>query len=790
MNPTKTDSSESVLREWRTRTLNIFTILVAVAAAPAWVMIIITFFQNPDVSGTILPFTALYALLVALAVFRRIDYRLRAWGLLLVGYVAAITNLVIGGLRGASPWYLLVLPIVGFILVSVRSGIILSVLSALVLAIFIPLFELGILSPIDYSTITPWSSYATFVMLLAIVAALMALFQRFQMTILERERRAHDELLRAQTLLEEQNATLDQNVQRRTQELQQSNKIITALYRLTEAANAAHNLPEFYAQVHSIVSELMYAKNLFIALYDEKTGLLSFPYFVDEQDEPFPTLPLADFHGMTSYVIRTGNSIKHGWDQFTELMVTKEVALAGSYNEDGIGAPLKAGEKVLGAIFVQSYTPGIHYTDQDDEVLAFIAQHIATALTRIRAIEDTRQRNAELEIINRTQEGLAARLDYQAIVDQVGDSLREMFTSDTFTIGLYDPDTNQFTAPYAVMQGQRVELPPLSPSGFSWQVYTTGKTLVSNRNLAAEMEKFGSTLLVGEAFPLSAVLVPIQAGSKTIGVVSAQNYDHEDAYPESIIRLLEIVAAHMGTALENARLFNETQRLLQETEQRNNELAILNNVGDAMGKTLDIRKVTRVVGDRLREIFNAESAMILLLDRQTNLIHSYYEYDKNEGGYMDYVEPFPLGTGLTSKVIPTGQPLMLGTLEEEIANGAYFPPEMIEKGAGNFQPILAGRTDRGGDEVLGHRGVIGYPSNAFNENNLRLMQTLASNMGVAMENARLFEAEQQRAAELAAVNNGQLCPGQRARPGRFDPPGRRGNTRHLQRGYCLRGAAG
>ena len=194
MNPSKTDSSESVLREWRTRTLNIFTILVAVAAAPAWVMTIVSFIQNPDVSGTILPFTVLYALIVVLAVFRRIDYRLRAWGLLLVGYVAAITNLVIGGLRGASPWYLLVLPIIGFILVSVRSGIVLSILSALVLATFIPLFESGILTPIDYGSLTPWSSYATFVMLLAMVAALMALFQHFQMTILERERRAHEEL--------------------------------------------------------------------------------------------------------------------------------------------------------------------------------------------------------------------------------------------------------------------------------------------------------------------------------------------------------------------------------------------------------------------------------------------------------------------------------------------------------------------------------------------------------------------------------------------------------------------
>ena len=246
--------------------------------------------------------------------------------------------------------------------------------------------------------------------------------------------------------------------------------------------------------------------------------------------------------------------------------------------------------------------------------------------------------------------------------------------------------------------------------------------------------------------------MPIQAGSKTIGVVSAQNYDHEDAYPESIVRLLEIVAAHMGTALENARLFNETQRLLQETEQRNNELAILNNVGDAMGKTLDIRKVTRVVGDRLREIFNAKSAMILLLDRQTNLIQSYYEYDENEGGYLDYVEPFPLGTGLTSKVILTGKPLLLGTLEEEIANGAYFPPEIIEKGSGFFSQSWLGVPILAGDQALGILALSDARPNAFNEDNLRLMQTLAAGMSVTIENARLFEAKQHRAAELAAVN--------------------------------------
>ena len=58
------------------------------------------------------------------------------------------------------------------------------------------------------------------------------------------------------------------------------------------------------------------------------------------------------------------------------------------------------------------------------------------------------------------------------------------------------------------------------------------------------------------------------------------------------------------------------------------------------------------------------------------MIIGLYEYDKGEGGYIDTRTPFPLGKGLSSKVILTRQPVMLGTLEDQNANGAYIPPEL------------------------------------------------------------------------------------------------------------------
>src|SRR2546426_11135284 len=69
-------------------------------------------------------------------------------------------------------------------------------------------------------------------------------------------------------------------------EREQAAQLQAATYRISEAANAAEDLPQLFRAVHGIISELMPAKNLYIALYDTDAGILSFPYWVDEHDPP------------------------------------------------------------------------------------------------------------------------------------------------------------------------------------------------------------------------------------------------------------------------------------------------------------------------------------------------------------------------------------------------------------------------------------------------------------------------------------------------------------------------
>jgi GAF domain-containing protein len=75
---------------------------------------------------------------------------------------------------------------------------------------------------------------------------------------------------------------------------------------------------------------------------------------------------------------------------------------------------------------------------------------------------------------------------------------------------------------------------------------------------------FGTEVIPGTELIKSAVFVPLMIGDKITSYVTLQNVDKENAFTDSHIRLLETLANSMSVSLENARLFDETNRLLKE----------------------------------------------------------------------------------------------------------------------------------------------------------------------------------------------------------------------------------
>ncbi|MEW5798437.1 MAG: PAS domain S-box protein [Bacteroidota bacterium] len=155
-------------------------------------------------------------------------------------------------------------------------------------------------------------------------------------------------------------------------------RLQSALYRITTIARTAQDTQQLFASLHEVIAELMYAKNFYIALHDPVTDMISFPYFVDEVDQPPP--PRKFSHGSTEYILSTGNILHAPQQVFEEMSNRGDLDLIGAPAVDWLGIPLKSGNKTFGVLTVQSYDPKIMFTEREKEILIFVSQHISASI--------------------------------------------------------------------------------------------------------------------------------------------------------------------------------------------------------------------------------------------------------------------------------------------------------------------------------------------------------------------------------------------------------------------------
>ena len=211
----------------------------------------------------------------------------------------------------------------------------------------------------------------------------------------------------------------------------------------------------------------------------------------------------------------------------------------------------------------------------------------------------------------------------------------------------------------------------------------------------------------------------------------------------------------MGVALENARLFDETKAPLGRDRARNAELAVITEIGAALARAARFRRRSSIwLASACSEIFTSASLFIGLYDPAADMIHFPYAI---EPGKRTHDRSDRAGRGPHLRIIKTTQgapPPRRAARAGTGAIGSGVAPASSQSWLG--VPILAG------ERVLGVIALESARRNAFTEADERLLSTLASSMGVALENARLFDETKrllaetdERAAELAIVNSVQ-----------------------------------
>ena len=181
-------------------------------------------------------------------------------------------------------------------------------------------------------------------------------------------------------------------------ELKKAEDIKDALFKISTAVTSLNNINVLYEFIHKSISELMSAENLYIALYHQETETVSFPYFVDQVDEP-PVERKAG-RGLTEYILRSGKAHLINAELDLKLREAGETSLIGEPTQIWLGVPLNVEGKTIGAIVVQDYSDSTTYSDEEKEILIYVSEQIALAIDKKRNEEKIIQYSEELKETN------------------------------------------------------------------------------------------------------------------------------------------------------------------------------------------------------------------------------------------------------------------------------------------------------------------------------------------------------------------------------------------------------
>jgi signal transduction histidine kinase/CheY-like chemotaxis protein/uncharacterized protein YigA (DUF484 family) len=440
--------------------------------------------------------------------------------------------------------------------------------------------------------------------------------------------------------------------------------------------------------------------------------------------------------GFTGHIIKTGKTIvvnedmertakEYGSELLSDVDMPKSIAYV----------PIKAEAKVIGVIGLSDTEKENAFDAASVRLVESLAASLGIALSNVRLFDETNQRAAELAVINSVQEGLAAELEMQAIYDLVGDQMRDLFDAQVTMIGTFDLPRNLYQANYISEKGKRFYPDPGPISTLMEKLIETRQALLMETD--ADFDSLGAEIVEGTESAQSAVFVPLVVSEEVRGAISLQNIDHEYAFKESDVHLLTTLANSMSVALENARLFGETN-------QRAAELAVINSVQEGLAAELDIQAIYDLVGDKVREVFDAQGVGISIYDHDREVQNVPYVYELGE---RINIQSFPINEH-NKKFIRKRKPIMFNTVEEYDIFGAEVVEGTKHEKSGMWVPLMVGETVKGRINVYNLEEEY-----AFDDANLRLLATLANSMSVSLENARLFDETNQRAAELAIINS-------------------------------------
>jgi GAF domain-containing protein len=403
-----------------------------------------------------------------------------------------------------------------------------------------------------------------------------------------------------------------------------------------------------------------------------------------------------------------------------------------------IGAPLMSGETVLGTIMI-GHTKEFTYSLQDEALLLSISSLLASTLDNRQLFQQIQRRSTQLETSAEVSRIASTILDANELLPEVVELIRTGF--DLYYAGIFLVDeTGQFSGEpekWAVLRaGTGTAGQEMMEAGHKLEV--AGSSMIGTAITKAEAQ---ISLEVGEeddrfrnpALPdtRSEMALPLRSRGHVLGAISIQS-DQEAAFSQEDVTSLQTMADQLANAIENARLF-------EQTEERAKELLVLNNMARAYTQTMDVETLFEQTFIYTNRLLYAENFYLALYNDEDNTID--FRLFTEDGEQITPPEPqIILGEGLTDWIILNKVPVLIPRDVEKDLETMGLPHRGKMANAYLGVPMMIGR------DVIGVIAIQSYePDQTYTERDLDLLTAISSQAAVAIDNALRFQQTQARA---------------------------------------------
>jgi GAF domain-containing protein len=394
-----------------------------------------------------------------------------------------------------------------------------------------------------------------------------------------------------------------------------------------------------------------------------------------------------------------------------------------------LGVPLVVKDRTIGLLMLNHAEVGFYDGGAARLALAF-AQHAALAIDNARLYEQIQATLREQTLLHETTTAVSSTLDAGQVLQLLGDRLVMVLDVTSARIATLD-EKMQFASLVAVHpNGDAGELGSVDAVE---EMYELSALPITTRHL---LERQPLQVTIGDAPEewreriqnrggQSVLLLPLIARDRVTGFVELWESRTQRNFTEAEIALAQTLINPAAVAIDNARLFAETQRSI-------NEMMLLYDIAVASASTLELDTVLQSVVKTLQFRVLENSVVNIWL---MNDVEEVLELRAHAGGLEDIHRKKTLreSINLFGRVMRTGQPVLISDTQQELED----MQDSLAAYAQEVRSIVCVPLARG-QRVVGLLEAFSVQEGAFSGHDLRLLRTMAGNLAIAIENVRLF----------------------------------------------------